>query len=171
MPTWRKYEWNHNINFNDMNNFLRSINSILYIRPHHLDSNFAKMKHYSNIYILRYENYPSHDSHHDLLGTDILISDYSSITHDYLLTKRPILIYTPDYETYKTRSKFIVDFKEAIPSQQIFGSKKLIEEMLIANSGNYCFEKYNSILNLYHTYQDNNSSFRVYEEVKNISMT
>ena len=94
-----------------------------------------------------------------------------SITHDYLLTKRPILIYTPDYETYKTRSKFIVDFKEAIPSQQIFGSKKLIEEMLIANSGNYCFEKYNSIRNLYHTYQDNNSSFRVYEEVKNISMT
>ncbi len=35
-------------------------------------------------------------------GTDILISDYSSIFFDFLVTGRPILFYIPDLEAYKT---------------------------------------------------------------------
>ncbi|MBQ9517037.1 MAG: CDP-glycerol glycerophosphotransferase family protein [Eubacterium sp.] len=34
-------------------------------------------------------------------GTDILISDYSSIFFDFLVTGRPILFYIPDVENYK----------------------------------------------------------------------
>ena len=36
-------------------------------------------------------------------GTDILISDYSSIFFDFLVTGRPILFYIPDLELYKKK--------------------------------------------------------------------
>ncbi len=41
------------------------------------------------------------DTNELLSITDILVSDYSSIFFDYLLTDRPILFYIPDVESYK----------------------------------------------------------------------
>ena len=171
MPTWRKYKWKHKINFEKINNFLLSINSILYIRSHHLDSSFDNFNNFSNIYTVRNKECNLHDSHHDLLGTDVLITDYSSLIYDFLLTRRPIIIYTPDYENYYKSSKFLVDFKSAIPAPQIYDSDKLIEEMRNAYEGNLCFEKYNNLLNLYHTQKDNKSSKRVYDEIKKICIS
>ncbi|MFW0761880.1 CDP-glycerol glycerophosphotransferase family protein [Staphylococcus cohnii] len=38
----------------------------------------------------------------ELLGIiDILVTDYSSIFFDYLVTEKPIIFYTPDFETYE----------------------------------------------------------------------
>lgn len=37
-----------------------------------------------------------------LAGVDMLVSDYSSITVDYLSLNRPIALFCPDYETYGT---------------------------------------------------------------------
>jgi CDP-glycerol glycerophosphotransferase len=36
-----------------------------------------------------------------LLATDILITDYSSIMFDYAVLDRPIVLYTPDWDTYQ----------------------------------------------------------------------
>lgn len=42
------------------------------------------------------------DANEVLAITDVLVSDFSSIFYDFLLTKRPIVFYIPDLEAYKT---------------------------------------------------------------------
>ncbi len=49
----------------------------------------------------RYISY-SVDTNELLSAVDILITDYSSIYFDYLLTDRPILFYMPDYKSYES---------------------------------------------------------------------
>lgn len=168
MPTWRKYDWDHGIKFDELNSFLVSKNSILYIRPHHLDKNFEGLQNYSNIIIYSYDNSSIYDSHSDLLGTDVLITDYSSLIYDFLLTKRPILIYTPDYCRYEKTTKFTKNFLQNIPYPAIFNSTDLINKLESIMDNKYDYEKYIETLNLYHDFQDNNSSYRLYKEAKDI---
>lgn len=42
------------------------------------------------------------DANEVLAITDVLVSDFSSIFYDFLVTKRPIVFYIPDLEEYKT---------------------------------------------------------------------
>ena len=168
MPTWRKYDWDNEINYHKLNRFLVSKNSILYIRPHHLDKNFKGLQNYSNIIVYSYDNSSIYDSHCDLLGTDVLITDYSSLTYDFLLTKRPILIYTPDYHRYKKTTKFSVNFLQNIPYPATFNSSDLINNLETILDNKYDYEKYIETLNLYHHFQDDNSCARLYKEAKAI---
>ncbi|NLZ93021.1 MAG: glycosyltransferase [Firmicutes bacterium] len=43
------------------------------------------------------------DTNELLAAVDVLISDYSSIFFDFMLTNRPVLFYIPDLEEYKTK--------------------------------------------------------------------
>ncbi|MCD7755806.1 MAG: CDP-glycerol glycerophosphotransferase family protein [Firmicutes bacterium] len=43
---------------------------------------------------------------------DVLITDYSSIYYDYLPLRRPIILYVPDYEAYRTHRGLYVDYRE-----------------------------------------------------------
>ena len=46
---------------------------------------------------------------YELLGvSDMLITDYSSVLFDYLITEKPIILYTPDIEEYKKYRGFIL---------------------------------------------------------------
>lgn len=170
MPTWRKNPWNHEIDFEKMNQFLVSKKAILYIRPHHLDTSFNILNSYSNIICPKPSEKPIHDSHHDLLGTDALISDYSSLIHDFLLSKRPILAYTPDFFQYKEKANFCVDYDSVIPAPKIMKFDELIKNMNLIIENKYCYKKYNQLLDLYHSYKDKDSSSRLYQEVKAICM-
>lgn len=44
--------------------------------------------------------------------TDILITDYSSVFFDFMITKKPILFYTYDLESYENNRGLYVDMKE-----------------------------------------------------------
>lgn len=47
-----------------------------------------------------------------LTAADCLITDYSSSCFDFLITKRPCLLYTPDIENYRDDRGFLFDFSE-----------------------------------------------------------
>lgn len=40
-----------------------------------------------------------------MLAADLLITDYSSVIHDWGLTGRPALLHVPDLETYRERER------------------------------------------------------------------
>lgn len=47
-----------------------------------------------------------------LVMSDILITDYSSIVYDFMLTGRPAFIYATDFNDYEKERGFLIDLKE-----------------------------------------------------------
>lgn len=64
----------------------------------------------------------------ELLGIiDLLVTDYSSIFFDYLVTNNPIIFYSPDYKEYETARGFYIKLDE-LPGPSVFDLKSLILE-------------------------------------------
>src|SRR5690554_1857937 len=57
---------------------------------------------------------------------DVLVSDYSSITIDYLILDRPVVLYVPDYREYKAERGLYIDV-ESLPCEVCFDLSKLPE--------------------------------------------
>ncbi|WP_409585073.1 CDP-glycerol glycerophosphotransferase family protein [Vibrio owensii] len=75
-------------------------------------------KMYPNIMISSNE-----DTQKDILLSSVLISDYSSIIFDYLVTDKRIVLYTPDYDDYfRTRNGFYFNFIETFSDCEIYPS-------------------------------------------------
>ncbi|MGP4063920.1 CDP-glycerol glycerophosphotransferase family protein [Oceanobacillus sp. M65] len=65
-----------------------------------------------------------------LLITDILITDYSSVMFDFANTKRPLLFYTYDLETYRDNIRgFYLDFENEAPGPLIKTTDEIIENV------------------------------------------
>lgn len=81
-----------------LNNFCRENDCIFIIKKHFCHREEKEVLNvYENIVDLTHKQI---DTNELLLLADCLISDYSSVTADYLLLNRPILYYCFDYEQY-----------------------------------------------------------------------
>ena len=59
---------------------------------------------------------------------DLLITDYSSIYFDFLLTKKPIIFFVYDYEEYLKDSRDLYfDYEEFTPGRKVFTQEELEE--------------------------------------------
>ncbi|MEP3590473.1 MAG: glycosyltransferase [Marinobacter sp.] len=58
---------------------------------------------------------------------DVLISDYSSIVVDFLVLDRPVILYVPDYEEYRSERGLYIDVED-LPCLTCFN----IEELVVA---------------------------------------
>ncbi|PTJ17930.1 glycosyltransferase [Staphylococcus simulans] len=80
-----------------------------------------------NMHMLRKYLIPDTFDTNKLLGvTDLLITDYSSIFFDYLITGNPIIFYTPDFDSYKNSRGLYIDTK-LLPGPTLFNVDQLIE--------------------------------------------
>jgi CDP-glycerol glycerophosphotransferase (TagB/SpsB family) len=166
MPTGREYKLNNVIDFKKINEFLLSNNSALIIRAHRLDRNFIHLdKGYSNIYRSTLYHQDWSDAIDELSGVDFLISDHSSIMHEFLITGRPILSYFPDWERLIEVGKIETNFELELPSKKITNFNGLLASMDSVLQGKYSYKRYNEIANKYHFYKDGNSSQRVYKYI------
>lgn len=65
-----------------------------------------------------------------LLITDLLITDYSSVMFDFANTKRPMLFFTYDLETYRDEVRgFYLDFEEEAPGPLVRTTGEIIHEV------------------------------------------
>jgi len=69
------------------------------------------------------------------LASDVLLTDYSSITFDYAVLDRPIVIYAPDWETYKRTRGVYFDLLAEPPGAVATTEEELIE---VFRSGAAC---------------------------------
>ena len=155
-----------NTDLEELNDYLKEKMALMVFKVHHLQSDYkAFRKQYSNIQILKDEDIISCNVqlYQIITLADVLITDYSSISNDFLLLNRPIIFTLDDYEDYRHSRGFSIDDPaQYFPGYHIFNKMELflaIDEV-IEGVDTYA-EVRKKILPIMHKYQDGNSSKRI----------
>ena len=93
-----------------LNQFLRERNLLLVMKPHpQQDTSGLHAASLSNFRIIRDRDLETRQVRlYQLLGAaDAMVTDYSSVYYDYLLTDRPIGLTTDDFEQYENKRGFV----------------------------------------------------------------
>jgi len=97
----------------------------------------------------------------------MLITDYSSIYFDYLLLDRPIIFAPFDKKVYIQEDReFYFDYDKVTPGPQAINWNEVMQaiETFTINPKSYTRER-EIIKNKFHTYQDAQSTERVYKAI------
>lgn len=60
------------------------------------------------------------------LASDLLISDYSSIVEEFIIQKKPVFLYTPDYESYVREERTLRDLYHRLPFPRCASMESLV---------------------------------------------
>ena len=147
-------------NMIELDNFLKESKSILIFKAHPGVSEIATID---------LDNIVIPDSYLDpqelLLASDVLISDYSSIMFEFLLTgNKPIISFPYDLEFYQNERGLYYDYLKFIPAPIVYNIPDLIYHLkTIKNWSSKYEERRRNVCKLVNTFNDGNSSKRVAE--------
>ena len=165
LPTFRNnsnYDLFHNLNVFKMTAFLKDHDINFYYKLHYVDKSTLNEK---NVNIKQLHDI---DIYELLAITDILITDYSSVYFDFLLTGRPI-IFTPfDLDDYiRKERELYFNYHEVTPGPKCRDWNEVLLELEKIISGKDDYKKERQIVNnRFNTFQDGNSSKRVVEFIQ-----
>ena len=106
---------------------------------------------------------------YELLGkADALLTDYSSVYHDYLLTGRPIGLCWDDYEEFLRREGFAVDVDRVMAGgEKLYTPEDLCGFLTRLAAGEDVLRKEREeVFRMIHDYRDAGSSRRVVEHIR-----
>ncbi|MEA1873616.1 MAG: CDP-glycerol glycerophosphotransferase family protein [Bacteroidota bacterium] len=158
-PTYRSHLSMDFIDFAQMNKFCQD-NKLLLVLKYHILSPVPDTKNLSNVFI--YDK--SKDVYPLMKICDVMITDYSSIYIDYLMTNRPVIFFIPDFEAYQKHEVGLrADFYETTPGEKCNNQTDLeIALNDCINGENDYKAAREKILNLSFTYRDGKSSERLF---------
>lgn len=146
--------------------WLVSNNYVFLVRTHPLDKAFRVGSNYPNI-IDTYDMGLDLQSY--LALTDLLISDYSSISTDFSLLERPIVFYIYDYEDYKKHSRdFYFDLDTVLPGPFCQSESEIIKAIDTEFEMSHRLPAYNKFSTMFHVFRDDNSSERTARKIHEI---
>lgn len=93
-----------------------------------------------------------------MLLSDIMITDYSSVTFEFSLLNKPMLFFTPDLQDYVGTRGFYFHYDELVPGKIVDNSQKLIQAI---ETKDFEEEKIPKFKEYFFTYQDGNASKRI----------
>lgn len=168
-PTFR--DWGK-INFfpfddfdlNSLNEFLKQKEYLLILRGHVNDSGERDNQfNYTNIKVLNSDVLPEIQS---VLGDfDLVISDYSSIYVDFLLTEKPVMFIPYDLEKYQELRGIIYNYESITPGPKVYSQKDLLHEMeMLLNNKQYYYDDRIKVKKFFHEF-DGNFSQRLIKKV------
>lgn len=147
-PTWRPFSDTILFPFEDFNTerlgaFLQQYNYVIHLRVHpNFESDISdSIKSIEGVNILPRSNVVDIN---EVLGKfDLLITDYSSIYIDYLLTQKPLLFLPYDHDLYKEKIGFSIPYDKATPGPKPKTQIKFLSEVkeLLVNSEYYAQER------------------------------
>jgi len=158
----------------EINSILKKNNTILILKLHPAeDTRELKSLNLSNIEIFDNESFvKEHSNVYNLLSVvDALITDYSSIYYDFLITKKQIGLAIPDIKEYSKTVKLLFDKYEGnIVGEYIYTYKDLIKFINnVINNNDIMHEERMKKVELYDKYHDNNSSKRLVDFFEKIT--
>lgn len=159
-------------NLKEINNLLKKLDILLVLKPHPAqDLSVIKAEDLSNFVILTNKDLQNADINlYEFLGqTDGLITDYSSVYYDYLLTDKPIAITTDDLEEYKKVFEFVYDDIFKVIKGEYINNIEDFKTFLnnISTGNDIAKEARLNAKKTLHKFQDGNSSKRVYDFLVN----
>ena len=170
-PSWRhgrvatKFFPFIDLNLKQLSQYLEKTNTAILLRPHVNDLIKYKSSRKSiqylalsspNIILATHNQAP--DVYSLLPFTDILITDYSALYHDFLLLSRPIFLVPYDFQDFKKQNGFLYNYKKFAPGPIIKSQQQLIKNL---NSKDEYKTKRKKLTQLIYKYQDGRSSQRV----------
>lgn len=157
-----------------LNKYLKERNITVILKPH-FAANLGdlKAKTYSNFKIIYNDDLAKHNiTLYELLGdSDALITDYSSVYYDYLITKKPIALTLDDFKEYEEKTGFAYNYKDIMKGDYIYNTKdfykffdnlskekdeskeerlKIIKKLGFDTEGNYSKKLFDFLVDKYH---------------------
>lgn len=130
---------------------------LLYVKSHFANKAvWNRLNGLENVVFLEAES----DVYDILPETDLLITDYSSVFFDYIITGKPIIFFPYDYEYYKNSDRgFVVPYDEYTPGIKVETVDELLEAIYFVHLhyNEYIeeyMECYNVVSNKAHKYLD-----------------
>lgn len=167
LPTFRDVSTGFGFPLDEMNRMAKRLGIILLVKLHFVDG----LRHKS-LSSATNDNLVLMDSAIDannLFGAvDGLISDYSSVLFDFILTGKPVIFFVPDLAEYLRHSRsFYYDFEEISPGPKPKNVKELESAIRAAmdNGTGEWQDKYREVLDRFHTYRDAHASERTFDEI------
>lgn len=181
MPTWRRrnagggnseskidFPILNAENINYLNKILRKMNTLIIIKTHPIQADLEIFNEaFSNIKILRNKDFEDKDIYiYEIFNeVDALLTDYSSVFFDFLLTMKPIGFTVDDYDIYGEKRGFTVENPlELMPGEKITNITELIVFLDDLKNGRDKFylarKKVNELAN---KYKDGKSTERLVE--------
>lgn len=153
-----------------LNERLKEKGMVLVIKLHPFqDRTAVHCEEYSNIVLLNHQLLVEQDIQINqlLTGADAMISDYSSVTVDYLLLDRPMAFVLEDEEDYASQRGFIFEnVRDWLPGMELFSFRDFLLFMEeVADGVDSSMEKRQKLLKIMHKYPGGNSSRRLLQEL------
>lgn len=158
----------YQFDFYKWSNFLSDKGMKLYIKMHPVnkpsDLVIKMMSNSSNIIFLSDEV----DVTSFLNNTDILITDYSSVFFDFLLTDKPIVFSPFDYYEYLVKDReFYYDYEKITPGPKCNDWDEVLTWVInFRDNPKLFYHERQNVKDHFHTYKDSNSRSRIYRILK-----
>lgn len=155
----------------DFNDYLYSINIKIVVKIHHLQANseFFKLK-FNNLQFVTDDDLYLNDIqlYQFIPIFDALITDYSSISTDFMLLEKPIIYILDDLEQYSAnRGLYPDNALDLMVGEHVFTVSELKNAIIdVLNGVDKFKDERNNLLLKFHRYQDGCSSKRIVEHLK-----
>lgn len=129
----------------------------------------ALNQHYKNKYPGFVFNVTDYDSINTLLiGTDILITDYSSIPFEFALLNKPMIFYTYDLDNYRESRGLPNNYESSVPGPIAFSTDEIIE---LINNEQFHLERIKPFAQEWNEFSDGYSTDRLIENFYGLPAT
>jgi len=150
----------------DFDAFLKDKGILLILKVHHLQAELSVFKeNYSNILVLRDVELMEMDVQLNqiLPLTDGLITDYSSVSTDYMLLDKPIIYTLDDYEQYNaSRGIWPPNAIDLMKGEHVYSVEELGKAVLAIDKGEDIYRKErDKLVGQFHENLDGNASKRI----------
>ena len=161
-PTFRDYKYRSPLTesfLEKLDKFLLAENKYLLYKPHPFTE---------NVDLTQYKKIISIERNVDILDlliiADILITDYSSVFYDYLLTMRPIIFFAEDLERYTEVRDFYYDYETFVPGPIVKSGDELIDLLKNLDQWESKFKAKRKLMrDQFNKYHDGRSTERIIE--------
>ena len=166
-PTFRdtnRYDRKTPMEWSRLNDLLKNNDTTFLIKLHRHDYSMAMKEQYTHIRVLDNES----DMYPLFSKVDLLITDYSSIFFDFLLTDKPVLFYPYDKDDYLTKDRSMYDEYDTVtPGHKAYDFNSFYEKLELFFKEPSALKEsaldYDEIKKMYNKYNDSNGSKRTYE--------